>query len=124
MEIKLKKNIGYLDAEYDRIDILKYNDGNLAVILKTETSDPSYDVVISVNLASGFTYAHKDAFFADLNNVKGFVFEALEEQGLIEKSTYSEQSGFVVYPAYFVAEDIAEIFKLKPWVFSQTICKK
>lgn len=108
MEIQLKKNINYLDTEYDRIDILEYNDGNLAVILKPVNEDPSYDVVISVNLASGFTYTHKDAFFANVNNVKGFIFEALEAQGLIEKSTYTEQSGFVVYPAYFVSEEIAE----------------
>lgn len=109
MEIQLKKNISYLDTEYDRIDILEYNDGNLAVILKPETNDPSYDVIISVNLASGFTYTHKDAFFADVNNVKGFIFDALEEQGIIEKSTCKEQSGFVVYPAYFVSEEIAKM---------------
>lgn len=109
MEIKLKKNISYLDAEYDRIDLLEYNDGNLAVILKPATADPSYDVVISVNLASGFTYTHKDAFFADVNNVKAFIFDALEKQGLIEKSNYTEPSGFVVYPAYFVSEEIADM---------------
>ena len=109
MEIQLKNNISYLDTEYDRIDILEYNDGKLAVILKPKTADPSYDVVISVNLASGFTYTHKDAFFADVNNVKGFVFDALEKQGLIEKSYYSKPSGFVVYPAYFVSEEIAEM---------------
>lgn len=109
MEIQLKQNINYLDAEYDRIDILEYNDGNLAVILKPETNDPSYDVVISVNLASGFTYTHKDAFFADVNNVKAFIFDALEKQGLIEKSAYSEPSGFVVYPAYFISEEIADM---------------
>lgn len=111
MEIKLKKNISYLNTKYDRIDLLEYNDGKLAVILKPETADPSYDVVISVNLASGFTYTHKDAFFADVNNVKAFVFDALEEQGLIEKSAYSEQSGFVTYPAYFVSEEIAEMLE-------------
>ena len=109
MEIKLKDNISYFGSEYDRIDILEYNDGKLAVILKPTNEDPSYDVVISVNLASGFTYTHKDAFFADVNNVKGFVFEALEKQGLIEKSDYSEPSGFVIYPAYFVSEEIAEM---------------
>lgn len=111
MEIQLKNNISYLDTEYDRIDILEYNDGNLAVILKPVNEDPSYDVVISVNLASGFTYTHKDAFFADVNNVKAFVFDALEEQALIEKSAYSEQSGFVTYPAYFVSEEIAEMLE-------------
>lgn len=111
MEIKLKKNISYLDTKYDRIDLMTYNDGKLAVILKPETNDPSYDVVISVNLASGFTYTHKDAFFADVNNVKGFIFDALEEQGLIEKSNYSEQSGFVTYPAYFVSEEIEELLE-------------
>lgn len=109
MEIKLKKNISYFDTEYDRIEILEYNDGNLAIVLKPANEDPSYDVVISVNLASGFTYTHKNAFFADVNNVKGFIFDALEAQGLIEKSTYTEQSGFVVYPAYFVSEEIAEM---------------
>lgn len=109
MEIQLKHNISYLDAEYDRLELLEYNDGNLAVILKPETNDPSYDVVISVNLASGFTYTHKDAFFADVNNVKGFIFDALKRQGLIEKSNYSEQSGFVTYPAYFVSEEIEEM---------------
>ena len=109
MEIKLKKKIRYLDTEYDRIDLLAYNDGKLAVILKPTNEDPSYDVVISVNLASGFTYTHKDAFFADVNNVKAFVFDALEEQALIEKSAYSEQSGFVTYPAYFVSEEIADM---------------
>lgn len=108
MEIKLKKNISYFGAEYDRIYFLTYNDGKRAVILKPANEDPSYDIVISVNLASGFTYTHKDAFFADVNNVKAFVFDALEEQALIEKSDYSELSGFVMYPAYFVSEEIAE----------------
>lgn len=111
MEIKLKKNISYFDTEYDRIDFLTYNDGKRAVILKPANEDPSYDIVISVNLASGFTYTHKDAFFADVNNVKAFVFDALEEQALIEKSDYSEQSGFVAYPAYFVSEEIAEMLE-------------
>lgn len=111
MEIQLKHNISYLDTEYDRLELLEYNDGKLAVILKPAKENPSYDVVISVNLASGFTYTHKDAFFADVNNVKGFIFDALEEQALIEKSAYSEQSGFVTYPAYFVSEEIAEMLK-------------
>lgn len=111
MEIQLKHNICYLDTEYDRIDLLAYNDGKLAVILKPVNEDPSYDIVISVNLASGFTYTHKDAFFADINNVKAFVFDTLEEQGLIEKSDYSEPSGFVVYPAYFVSEEITELLE-------------
>lgn len=108
MEIKLKKNISYFDTEYDRIDFLTYNDGKRAVILKPANEDPSYDIVISVNLPSGFTYTHKNVFYADINNVKGFVFKALEEQGFIEKTLYAELSGFIMYPAYFVSEEIAE----------------
>lgn len=112
MEIKLKKNINYLGAEYDRIDIQKYNDGKLAVILKPTNEDPSYDVIISMNLASGFTCTYyKDVFYADINNVKGFVFEALEEQGFIEKTLYLKLFEFVMYPAYFVSEEITKLLE-------------
>lgn len=109
LKIKLKKPIKCNNVRYTHIVFSRYADEySLAVILEKSDNTSEECQVISTNLSSGFSYTHADAFFADVNSIDKKVFKILEKQGVIESCDYKEESGFVTYPVYFIAEEIVE----------------